>query len=131
MPTGPSAAYWRDKAKESRALAAGMNHGPSKETMLGIAADYEKMAKFAEQIEASGRRDQGSAPTAPRRQVGLAREGQRRECHDSSSGREPSPSRLALRMQCLGPHPRPSAIQTTLAGLFPGLAWVFGGLSTG
>ena len=53
MPTGPSAANWRDKAEESRALAAGMNHGPSKDTMLRIAADYEKTAKFTEEIEAS------------------------------------------------------------------------------
>jgi len=52
MPTGPSAAYWRDKAEESRAHAAGMKHGPPRETMLRIAADYEKMAAFAERIEA-------------------------------------------------------------------------------
>jgi hypothetical protein len=54
MPTGPSAAYWRDKAEETRALAAGMSHQPARQTMLRIAADYEKMAEFAEKIEASG-----------------------------------------------------------------------------
>jgi hypothetical protein len=54
MPTGPSAAYWRDRAEESRALAAGMSHQPSRDIMLRIAADYEKLAKFAETIEASG-----------------------------------------------------------------------------
>lgn len=53
MSTGPSAAYWRDKAEESRALAAAMSHGASKETMLRIAADYERMAEFAERIEAA------------------------------------------------------------------------------
>ena len=46
MPTEPSAAYWHDKVEESRALAAAMSHGPSRDTMLRIAADYEKMAEF-------------------------------------------------------------------------------------
>ena len=53
MPTEPSAAYWHDKAEESCALAAGMSDGPSRDTMLRIAADYEKMAGFADSIEAS------------------------------------------------------------------------------
>lgn len=53
MPSGPSAAYWRDKAEESRAMAAGMNHGPARETMLRIAADYEKLAVFVERNEAA------------------------------------------------------------------------------
>ena len=53
MPTGPCAAYWREKAEETRALAAGMSHQPSKEAMFRIAADYEKLAAFAEQVEAS------------------------------------------------------------------------------
>jgi hypothetical protein len=62
MPTGPSVAYWRNKAEESRPLAAAMTHAPSRETMLRIAADYERMAEFVERIEAA---DAGAAAKDP------------------------------------------------------------------
>jgi hypothetical protein len=41
--------YWRDRAKEARAIAVQMKSAHTKAVMLGIAQDYEKLAQRAEQ----------------------------------------------------------------------------------
>jgi hypothetical protein len=46
--------HWLDRAKEARALAGQMNDPEAKRTMLGIAEDYERLAKRAEE-RAAGR----------------------------------------------------------------------------
>ncbi len=40
--------HWRDRAKEARALAEDMADPVSKEKMLDLAANYEHLAKRAE-----------------------------------------------------------------------------------
>ncbi len=44
------AAYWRSKAEETRAIAAGMQDPPTKTTMLNIADSYDRMARHADAI---------------------------------------------------------------------------------
>ena len=41
--------YWRDRAKEKRRLAEGMKDQLSKEKILRIARDYERLAQRAEE----------------------------------------------------------------------------------
>jgi hypothetical protein len=41
--------YWRKRAEEARTLAEQMAEARTKSLMLGIAASYEKIAKWAEQ----------------------------------------------------------------------------------
>jgi DNA-binding ferritin-like protein len=41
--------YWRKRAEEARTLAEQMAEAHTKSLMLGIAASYEKIAKWAEQ----------------------------------------------------------------------------------
>jgi hypothetical protein len=41
--------HWRDRAKEARAHAEQMTDREAKQTMLGIAEDYEKLARRAEE----------------------------------------------------------------------------------
>jgi hypothetical protein len=41
--------YWRKRAEEARAVAVQMMDPHTKAVMLGIAQDYEKLAKRAEQ----------------------------------------------------------------------------------
>jgi hypothetical protein len=47
--------YWRKRAEEARALATQMNDPMSKEMMLGIAKDYERLAERAAE-RAKGKR---------------------------------------------------------------------------
>jgi hypothetical protein len=46
--------YWRTRAEEARNLASQMNDSESKDAMLRIAQDYERLAKRAEH-RAAGR----------------------------------------------------------------------------
>ena len=41
--------HWRERAEQARALAGQMSDAASKEMMLGIAKDYERLAERAEQ----------------------------------------------------------------------------------
>jgi hypothetical protein len=41
--------HWRGRAEEARAIAEQMQDMPSREAMLRIAKDYERLAKRAEQ----------------------------------------------------------------------------------
>jgi hypothetical protein len=53
LPTSPSIIHdpqhWRDRAVQARTMADLMNDPQSKEMMLGIAKDYERLAERAEQ----------------------------------------------------------------------------------
>ena len=44
-----NAEYWRSRAAEARAVAVQMTNPQTKAVMLGIAQDYDKLAKRAEQ----------------------------------------------------------------------------------
>ncbi len=44
--------YWYAKAEETRTIADGMRHQQSKEALIRIAKDYERLAKIAEQMKA-------------------------------------------------------------------------------
>jgi len=48
-------AHWRRRAEEARAIAEQMSDSPSKDAMLRIAKDYERLAERAEE------RSKGSA----------------------------------------------------------------------
>jgi hypothetical protein len=41
--------YWRKRAEEARSISEQMVEAHTKSLMLGIAASYEKIAKWAEQ----------------------------------------------------------------------------------
>jgi hypothetical protein len=51
MPDLNNAAYWRERASESRAVADGMKDPVAKQTMLNIAAGYDHLAEHAERRE--------------------------------------------------------------------------------
>jgi len=53
-------AHWRRRAEEARTIAEQMSDSPSKEAMLRIAKDYERLAERAAQ------RAKGAAQSAPR-----------------------------------------------------------------
>ena len=44
--------YWLERAEEARAMASDMNDPVAREALLGIAENYEKIAKRAEAREA-------------------------------------------------------------------------------
>ena len=41
--------HWRQRPEEARRMADLMSNMPSKEAMLGIAEDYERLAKWVEE----------------------------------------------------------------------------------
>lgn len=47
------AQHWRDRAAEARTVAAAMPDDIGKQTMLGIAASYDRLAARAERKEAT------------------------------------------------------------------------------
>jgi hypothetical protein len=49
--------YWRDRAKEIRALAERSIHPETKRTLQNIAADYERLAQRAEERLQESRRE--------------------------------------------------------------------------
>ena len=52
--------YWRGRAEEAHLIAESLEDTQSKQSMLGIAGDYERMAEVAEQ-----RVESGGIPSAP------------------------------------------------------------------
>lgn len=52
--------HWRNRAEEARTLADQMNEEPSKQMMLRIAAEYDRLAERAEL------RAQGASPQRPK-----------------------------------------------------------------
>ena len=58
MPSHPfdDPKHWRQRAEQARALAEQMSDAPSREMMLGIAKDYERLAERAEQRALEERR---------------------------------------------------------------------------
>jgi hypothetical protein len=54
------AKYWSSRAEEARLLADSLEDAQSKQIMLGIAGDYERIAELAEQRVKSG-----GLPSAP------------------------------------------------------------------
>jgi hypothetical protein len=55
-----NAKYWRSRAEEARVVAELLEDAQSKQIMLGIVRDYERMAELAEQ-----RAKSGGLPSAP------------------------------------------------------------------
>jgi hypothetical protein len=49
------AAYWRSKAEETRAIAAGMQDPTAKTTMLNVADSYDRMARHVDAIKEAER----------------------------------------------------------------------------
>ena len=52
--------HWRQRAEEARVLAEQMSDAASREMMLGIAKDYERLATRAEQRAQEERRQKES-----------------------------------------------------------------------
>jgi hypothetical protein len=47
MPDKRSVAYWHNKAEESRVIAESMRNETTRKIMLGIATDFDRMARLA------------------------------------------------------------------------------------
>ena len=47
MPDKRRVDYWHNKAEEARVIAQAMTHEETRLTMLGIAADFDRMARLA------------------------------------------------------------------------------------
>ena len=60
MPKGllDNPEYWRKRAEEARVVAESIRDAKSRETMLGVAEDYERMAMRAED-RANGKAKKG------------------------------------------------------------------------
>ena len=52
--------HWRQRAEEARVLAEQMSDAASREMMLGIAKDYERLAERAEQRAREERKEKES-----------------------------------------------------------------------
>jgi hypothetical protein len=52
--------HWRQRAEQARVLAGQMRDDASKEMMLGIAKDYDRLAERAEQREREERKKKES-----------------------------------------------------------------------
>jgi hypothetical protein len=52
--------HWRQRAEEARVLAEQMSDAASREKMLGIAKDYERLAERAEQRAQEKRKEKES-----------------------------------------------------------------------
>jgi hypothetical protein len=50
MPAKLGAAYWRERAEESRAQAEQMRDPTAKRTLLAIAQNYDQLAEQAERV---------------------------------------------------------------------------------
>jgi hypothetical protein len=48
--------FWRDRAKEMRVLAEGVQHPEAKQIMAKMAQDYERLATLAEDLSQRQRR---------------------------------------------------------------------------
>ena len=57
-----TADYWRQRAKEARAVALQLRHPDRRRTMLDIAAGYERMARVAECSETRANESQAFTP---------------------------------------------------------------------
>jgi hypothetical protein len=57
--------YWRGRAEETRTLADSLKDKESKQIMLGIAKDYDRMAELAEQRVNLRKRKNKSKPRGP------------------------------------------------------------------
>jgi hypothetical protein len=52
--------HWRQRAEQARVLAGQMSDDASREMMLGIAKDYERLAERAEQLAREERKKKES-----------------------------------------------------------------------
>jgi hypothetical protein len=51
-----TAAHWRDRAEEARAVAMALTDEKARQDMLAVASQYEKLAAFTEKLQDRGRK---------------------------------------------------------------------------